>query len=118
VGEMGATTGFIPGETTLSKPQKQLYLCYMRHLEQLPYPECDELSYEEWFDKFKKTSVLAAFFVLPNEDELVEDDPAVEGLRWCECGEHYADEDDFWDEDFADCKNCCTEKEYIEQTEE
>jgi len=118
VGEMGATTGFIPGETTLSKPQKQLYLCYMRHLEQLPYPECDELSYEEWFDKFKKTSVLAAFFVLPKEDELVEDDPQAEGLRWCECGEHYADEDDFWDDCFADCKNCCTEKEYIEQTEE
>lgn len=34
--------------------------------------------------------------------------------EWCEVGEHYVDADDMW-EDFADCKNCVSEKEYKEE---
>ena len=50
------------------------------------------------------------------EYETEDEDEDTEGKRWCECGEHYADKEDFWDDVFADCKNCCSEKEYLEQT--
>lgn len=36
---------------------------------------------------------------------------------WCEVGEHQVSKDDKW-ENFADCKNCVSEKEYKEQMEE
>jgi hypothetical protein len=36
-----------------------------------------------------------------------------EGKEWCEVGEHYVDAEEMW-EDFADCKNCVSEKEYNE----
>jgi hypothetical protein len=34
--------------------------------------------------------------------------------RWCECGDHFVDRDDFWADWFADCKNCASEKEFEE----
>ena len=42
------------------------------------------------------------------------EDEEEEGKEWCEVGEHYVDADDMW-EDFADCKNCVSEKEYKER---
>ena len=44
------------------------------------------------------------------------DDCLVAQKEWCEVGEHYVDPDDMW-EDFADCKNCVSEKEYKEAVE-
>ena len=34
-----------------------------------------------------------------------------EETAYCAVGEHYVSRDTMW-EDFADCKNCCSEKEY------
>ena len=36
--------------------------------------------------------------------------------KYCEVGEHYVKEEDMWS-DFADCKNCVSEKEYINNRE-
>ena len=36
---------------------------------------------------------------------------------WCEVGEHQVSKDDMWN-NFADCKNCVSEKEYKQQIEE
>jgi len=47
------------------------------------------------------------------KDTLVEDALANEGKVWCEVGEHLVEKGDMW-EDFADCKGCVSEKEYLE----
>jgi len=44
----------------------------------------------------------------------VEEESDHEGEEYCECGEHYVDEEDMW-KDFGDCKDCCSIKEYAEQ---
>jgi len=36
--------------------------------------------------------------------------------KYCEVGEHYVKEEDMW-ADFADCKNCVSEKDYINTRE-
>ena len=36
--------------------------------------------------------------------------------KYCEVGEHYVEEEDMWP-DFADCKNCVSEKDYINTRE-
>ena len=35
-----------------------------------------------------------------------------EGKKWCDVGEHHVDVEDMWS-NFADCKNCVSEKEYL-----
>jgi hypothetical protein len=52
------------------------------------------------------------YFPIEDEEEDEEDEDE-EGKEWCEVGEHYVDADEMW-EDFADCKNCVSEKEYKE----
>ena len=38
----------------------------------------------------------------------------VAGKRWCEVGEHWEDDTEFYDDFFADCRYCCHPKEYRE----
>ena len=38
-----------------------------------------------------------------------------EGKEWCDVGEHHVDVEDMWS-NFADCKNCVSEKEYLAAT--
>jgi hypothetical protein len=45
------------------------------------------------------------------------DDEEEDEDAWCEVGEHHVSKDDMWN-DFADCKNCVSEKEYKEQMKE
>ncbi|EGB02863.1 hypothetical protein AURANDRAFT_67682 [Aureococcus anophagefferens] len=49
-----------------------------------------------------------------NSDDETED---IEGKAWFEVGEHYVDKEDMWSKTFGDCKHCCSEKEYLEQTQ-
>ena len=42
--------------------------------------------------------------------------PCFCGLEWCEVGEHYVEPEQMWD-DFNDCKECVSEKEYEEYDE-
>tara|TARA_R110000796_G_scaffold123828_1_gene238276 strand:+ start:180 stop:893 length:714 start_codon:yes stop_codon:yes gene_type:complete len=48
-----------------------------------------------------------------NEDS--DDEEEEENTCWCEVGEHRVSELDMW-KDFADCKNCVSEKEMLERT--
>ena len=52
-----------------------------------------------------------------NSDNDDSDDEEEEEDAWCEVGEHHVSKDEMW-KDFADCKNCVSEKEYKEQMEE
>ena len=53
------------------------------------------------------------------KEESGEDDEEEEEetISWCEVGEHHVSKDDMW-KDFADCKNCVSEKEMMERQEE
>ena len=50
-----------------------------------------------------------------NEDSDSDDEEEEENTCWCEVGEHRVSELDMW-KDFADCKNCVSEKEMLERT--
>ena len=75
-----------------------------------------EFDLGEFMDMWDENGVKRQELLQEKEEEWFEnnEDSDNEGLVWCEVGEHYVDPDEMWDDGFADCKNCVSEKEYLE----
>ena len=61
-------------------------------------------------DSLKKNNFKTPILLL---SALGEPEDRIKGLEWCEVGEHFVNKNEMW-EDFADCMNCVSEKEYLE----
>ena len=63
--------------------------------------ECDET-----YEKARQTAQKQQRYKMSEEED-------EEEQEWCEVGEHYVEAEDMW-ENFADCYECATWKEYVE----